>query len=51
LDKEIVSAINEYSLSGDKSVLQAVWDAGADCREEWEFVLENETSWNMPLTK
>ena len=51
LDKEIVSAINEYSLSGDKSVLQAVWDAGENCREEWEFVLENETSWNMPLTR
>ena len=51
LDKEIVAAINAYSLSGDKSVLQEVWDAGANCREEWEFVLENETSWNMPLTK
>ena len=51
LDKEIVSAINEYSLSGDKAVLQAVWDAGENCREEWEFVLENETSWNMPLTR
>ncbi|MBE6506622.1 MAG: TIGR01210 family radical SAM protein [Methanocorpusculum parvum] len=51
LDKEIVAAINEYSLSGDKSVLQAVWDAGENCREEWEFVLDNETSWNMPLTR
>lgn len=51
LDKEIVAAINDYSLNADKKVLQAVWDAGADCREEWEFVLENETSWNMPLTR
>ena len=51
LDKEIVAAINDYSLNADKSVLQAVWDAGADCREEWEFVLEHEKSWNMPLTK
>ena len=51
LDKEIVAAINAYSLSGDKAVLQEVWDAGTNCREEWEFVLENETSWNMPLTK
>lgn len=51
LDKEIAAAINAYSLSGDKAVLQEVWDAGADCRDEWEFVLANETSWNMPLTQ
>ena len=50
-DKEIVAAINEYSLTADKSVLQAVWDAGCSCRKEWEFVLDNETSWNMPLTE
>ena len=50
LDKEIVAAINEYSLTADKSVLQAVWDAGESCRDEWQFVLDNETSWNMPLT-
>jgi len=51
LDKEIVAAINEYSLSADKKVLQAVWDAGSDSREEWEYVLEHEKAWNMPLTK
>jgi len=51
LDKEIVAAINEYSLSADKKILQNVWDAGSDCREEWEFILENEKSWNMPLTR
>jgi len=50
LDKEIVAAINEYSLTGDKKVLQEVWDAGESCRDEWQFVLDNETSWNMPLT-
>ena len=51
LDKEIVAAINDYSLNADKSVLQAVWDAGKDCRDEWEYVLGHEKSWNMPLTK
>ncbi len=50
-DKEIVAAINAYSLSADKSVLQQVWDAGCSCRKEWEYVLENELSWNMPLTE
>ncbi|HJJ55227.1 MAG TPA: archaeosine biosynthesis radical SAM protein RaSEA [Methanocorpusculum sp.] len=50
LDKEIVAAINEYSLTADKNVLQEVWDAGESCRDEWQFVLDNETSWNMPLT-
>lgn len=51
LDKEIVAAINEYSLKADKNILEEVWNAGFDCRDEWEFVLENEKSWNMPLTK
>ncbi len=50
-DKEIVAAINEYSLSGDKAVLQAVWDTGCSCRKEWEYVLEHEMPWNMPLTE
>ncbi|MDV0444176.1 archaeosine biosynthesis radical SAM protein RaSEA [Methanorbis rubei] len=50
-DKEIVAAINAYSLSADKSELQQVWDAGCSCRKEWEYVLENEFSWNMPLTQ
>ncbi|MDU9376652.1 hypothetical protein McpSp1_12760 [Methanocorpusculaceae archaeon Sp1] len=50
-DKEIVAAINAYSLSADKSELQKVWDEGCSCREEWEYVLENEFSWNMPLTQ
>lgn len=51
LDAEIVAAITEYSLSGDKTVLQNVWDAGESSREEWQFILDNETPWNMPLTR
>jgi radical SAM enzyme (TIGR01210 family) len=50
-DKEIVAAIHEYSLTADKAVLRKVWDEGAGRREEWEFVLEHEKSWNMPLTR
>jgi radical SAM enzyme (TIGR01210 family) len=49
-DKDIVAAINEYSLNADKSILQAVWDVGCSCKKEWEYVLDNETPWNMPLT-
>jgi radical SAM enzyme (TIGR01210 family) len=48
-DKDIVAAINEYSLNADKNTLQAVWGVGCSCKKEWEFVLDNETSWNMPL--
>lgn len=51
LDKEVVAAINEYSLTADKSVLQNIWDEGVCDRDEWSYVLENETSWNMPLTE
>jgi hypothetical protein len=50
-DKEIVAAINEYSVSADKSVLDDAWATPCACKKEWEFVLENERSWNMPLTK
>ncbi len=50
LDEEIVAAINAYSLTADRNVLQDVWDAGESCREEWQFILDNEKPWNMPLT-
>ncbi|HJJ30060.1 MAG TPA: archaeosine biosynthesis radical SAM protein RaSEA [Methanocorpusculum sp.] len=50
-DKEIVDAINEYSLTADKSILDDVWEIPCACKKEWEFVLEHERSWNLPLTK
>ncbi|HJJ92329.1 MAG TPA: archaeosine biosynthesis radical SAM protein RaSEA [Methanocorpusculum sp.] len=50
-DKEIIAAINEYSLTADKRVLQTVWDMDCSCKKEWEYVLDNETPWNMPLTE
>ena len=50
-DKEIVVAINEYSLTADKSVLDDVWEIPCPCKKEWEFVLANERSWNLPLTQ
>jgi len=50
-DREIVPAILEYSLSADKGQLQELFEAGCDCKAEWEFVLENEQPWSMPLTR
>lgn len=50
-DREIKNAINLYSLSFDRSLLQAVYDTGCDCKEEWEYVLGNEMPWCMPLTR
>jgi radical SAM enzyme (TIGR01210 family) len=50
-DREIIDAIKFYSMSGDRSVMQAVSNMECPCREEWELVLSQEMPWCMPLTR
>ena len=50
-DKDIIDAIKFYTLSGDRSVLQAVSNKVCSCRDEWELVLAKEMPWCMPLTR
>ena len=50
-DRGIVEAIRSYSLTADKSLLSEVFEKECACREEWEFVLDHERSWSLPLTR
>jgi radical SAM enzyme (TIGR01210 family) len=49
-DGELVRGIRDYSLSGDRSLLEALLSMDCGCRKEWEFVLGAERPWCMPLT-
>lgn len=50
-DRELVEAIRDYSLNADRSRLVEAYALPCDCRREWEFVLENERPYCMPLTR
>ena len=49
-DSDLVRGIRDYSLSGDRSLLEALLAIDCGCKKEWEFVLEDERPWCMPLT-
>jgi radical SAM enzyme (TIGR01210 family) len=49
-DCDLVRGIKDYSLSGDRSLLEALLAVDCRCKEEWEFVLGEERPWCMPLT-
>ncbi|MDO8842547.1 archaeosine biosynthesis radical SAM protein RaSEA, partial [Methanocalculus sp.] len=50
-DREIKNAINEYSLSYDRDLIQAAYKTECECKEEWQYVLLHEMPWCMPLTR
>lgn len=50
-DYEIVRGIRDYSLNGDRDLIGALLDTECHCRAEWEYVLENEKPYCMPLTR
>jgi radical SAM enzyme (TIGR01210 family) len=50
-DVDIVKGIREYSLNGDRDLLGALLDIPCGCKREWEFVLEQEKPYCMPLTR
>jgi radical SAM enzyme (TIGR01210 family) len=49
-DGELVRGIEDYSLSGDPTLLTALLAMDCGCKREWEFVLGAERPWCMPLT-
>lgn len=49
-DREIVKGIREYSLSGDRELLRTLFHTPCTCREEWEYILNAERPYCMPLT-
>lgn len=49
-DYEIVKGIRDYSLTADRELLDALMETDCACKAEWEYVLEHEQPWCMPLT-
>lgn len=45
-DEKVARAIKDYSLRQDPSVFEEV---SCSCAETWKYVVENETSYNLPL--
>ena len=49
-DRDLVEAINNYSLNADIDYLRAHFEKDCSCKTEWEFILDNEMPFCMPLT-
>jgi hypothetical protein len=50
-DGPIVKGIGDYSLTEDVGLLRALAETECGCKKEWEFVLDHEESFCMPLTR
>nr|WP_320160654.1 archaeosine biosynthesis radical SAM protein RaSEA [uncultured Methanoregula sp.] len=50
-DYELVKGIRDYSLNADRELVNALLETDCDCKNEWEYVLENERPYCMPLTR
>lgn len=49
-DGDLVRGIQDYSLSGDRSLLEALLAVDCRCKKEWELVVGEERPWCMPLS-
>ncbi|MDD1728342.1 MAG: archaeosine biosynthesis radical SAM protein RaSEA, partial [Methanospirillum sp.] len=49
-DQMILDAIREYNLNGDQELIKSVMVMPCSCKKEWEFVMEHEHPYAMPLT-
>jgi hypothetical protein len=47
----LVEGIRSYSLTGDRSLIDALLNVECGCKEEWRFVRENERPYCLPLTR
>ncbi|QYZ78378.1 TIGR01210 family radical SAM protein [Methanofollis formosanus] len=51
-DRELVQGINDFALTGDVELVRALLDeVECGCKKEWEYVMEHERPWCMPLTR
>jgi len=50
-DKDIVRGIRDYTLNGDRELLRGLFEQDCGCKSEWEFVMEHERPYCMPLTR
>lgn len=50
-DQMILDAIREYNLNADQELIRSVMEMSCSCKKEWEFVMEHEHPYAMPLTQ
>ncbi|MCC7566113.1 MAG: archaeosine biosynthesis radical SAM protein RaSEA [Methanomicrobiaceae archaeon] len=50
-DREMVRGIRECSLSADRDLIRALMETECPCRQEWEYLLDQEMPFCMPLTR
>lgn len=50
-DSEIVRAIRDYSLNGDRTLIEEIFSTDCTCKKEWEYVMDHEMPYCMPLTR
>jgi len=50
-DAEILKAIRDYSLSGDRTLIEEISRKECACKPEWDFVMEQEKPFCMPQTR
>jgi len=50
-DQMILDAIKEYNLTADQELMQSVMEMECNCKKEWEFVMEQEQPYTIPLTQ
>jgi radical SAM enzyme (TIGR01210 family) len=50
-DYELVKGIRDYSLSADRELIAALLETECSCKAEWQYVLESEKPYCMPLTR
>jgi radical SAM enzyme (TIGR01210 family) len=50
-DHEILQGIRTYSLNGDRELARSLLSMECSCKQEWEYVLEREKAFCLPLTR
>jgi len=50
-DQMILDAIRDYNLTADRDLMRSVMAMDCDCKKEWEYVMEREQPFSMPLTR
>lgn len=50
-DQLILDAIRDYNLTADRDLMRSVMAMDCDCKKEWEYIMEREMPFSMPLTR
>jgi hypothetical protein len=50
-DGEIIRGIRDYNLTGDRILIRELFFTPCSCKREWEYVMEREMPYCMPLTR